>query len=79
MLYRRQSGPVNIWLTVGTALVTLILGFLGGRLIAPQATLCFSPPRCTCGRRPERSISSRWNTLVLFRATPRVWPPAAER
>ena len=39
MLYRRQSGPVNIWLTVGTALVTLILGFLGGRLIAPQATL----------------------------------------
>ena len=39
MLYRRQSGPVNIWLTVGTALVTLILGFLGGRLTAPQATL----------------------------------------
>ncbi|MGY2897135.1 hypothetical protein [Deinococcus sp. UYEF24] len=39
MLYRKQSGPVNVWLTVGTALVTLILGFLGGRLTAPQATL----------------------------------------
>ena len=39
MLYRRQSGPVNVWLTVGTALVTLILGFLGGRLTAPQETL----------------------------------------
>jgi len=39
MLYRKQSGPVNVWLTVGTALITLILGFLGGRLTAPQATL----------------------------------------
>ena len=39
MLYRRQSGPVNVWLTAGTALVALILGFLGGRLTAPQATL----------------------------------------
>ena len=39
MLYRKQSGPVNVWLTAGTALVTLILGFLGGRATAPQATL----------------------------------------
>jgi hypothetical protein len=39
MLYRKQSGPANIWLTAGTALVTLLLGFLGGRLTAPQATL----------------------------------------
>lgn len=39
MLYRRQSGPMNVWLTAGTALVALILGFLGGRATAPQATL----------------------------------------
>lgn len=40
MLYCKQSGPENIWLTAGTALVTLILGFLGRRLTAPpQATL----------------------------------------
>jgi len=39
MLYRKQSGPGNIWLTAGTALAALILGFLGGRLTAPQATL----------------------------------------
>jgi hypothetical protein len=39
MLYRRQSGPANVWLTAGTALAALILGFLGGRFTAPQATL----------------------------------------
>ena len=39
MLYRKQSGPVNVWLTAGTALVALILGFLGGRLTVPQSTL----------------------------------------
>jgi hypothetical protein len=39
MLYRKQSGPGNVWLTAGTALAALILGFLGGRLTAPQATL----------------------------------------
>jgi hypothetical protein len=39
MLYRKQSGPGNLWLTAGTALVALILGFVGGRLTAPQATL----------------------------------------
>ena len=39
MLYRKQSGPVNVLLTAGTALVALILGFLGGRLTAPQVTL----------------------------------------
>lgn len=39
MLYRKQSGPGNVWLTVGMALITLILGFLSGRLTAPQATL----------------------------------------
>ena len=39
MLYRKQSGPGNVWLTAGTALVALILGFLGGRLTTPQVTL----------------------------------------
>ena len=39
MLYRKQSGPGNVWLTAGTALVALLLGFLGGRLTDPQATL----------------------------------------
>ena len=39
MLYRKQSGPGNLWLTAGTGLVALILGFLGGRLTAPPATL----------------------------------------
>ena len=39
MLYRKQSGPGNLWLTAGMALVALILGFLGGQLTAPPATL----------------------------------------
>lgn len=39
MLYRKQSGPVTLWLAVAASLVTLALGFLGGRLSAPQVTL----------------------------------------
>ena len=39
MLYRKQSGPMNLWLTLGAALIALVLGFLGGRFTAPQATL----------------------------------------
>lgn len=39
MLYRKQSGPVTIWGGLGVAVVALALGFVGGRLSAPQATL----------------------------------------
>ena len=39
MLYRKQSGPATLWLTVAASLVTLALGFLGGRLSAPQVSL----------------------------------------
>ena len=39
MLYRKQPSPVNVWLMVATALAALSLGFLGGRLTAPQASL----------------------------------------
>ncbi|WP_293913044.1 hypothetical protein [Deinococcus sp.] len=39
MLYRKQSGPAALWLTVATSLVTLALGFFGGRLSAPQGSL----------------------------------------
>lgn len=39
MLYRKQGPTLNRWLIVGTGLLALILGFLTGRLSAPQATL----------------------------------------
>ncbi|GGO33274.1 hypothetical protein [Deinococcus humi] len=39
MLYRKQRAPLNLWLLLGTALLTLALGFLAGRMTAPPATL----------------------------------------
>jgi hypothetical protein len=38
MLYRGQPGPSPIWLVVGAALTSL-LGFLAGRLSAPQPSV----------------------------------------
>ncbi len=39
MLYRKQGPAVNLWLLLGTALLTLVLGFVAGRLTAPRPTL----------------------------------------
>lgn len=39
MLYRKQRAPLNLWLTLGTGVLALALGFLAGRMTAPPATL----------------------------------------
>ncbi|GGR27267.1 hypothetical protein [Deinococcus ruber] len=39
MLYRKQRGPANLWLTSAVAVIALALGAVAGRLSVPPPTL----------------------------------------